>query len=231
MDASLCTTCGVEWSSHQKLLRKINILENQQGILNDELRRVGHINQLHELRIRTLQLEEQRHAALADSSKQAAAGLQTQLESQQATIEVDRREHAIAVQSLEHESARREDTECSLQHERAIVQKMIAILDKVGLPNGNGPRQDLLDSIGLGTLFYELENTKSEANRLRNELQRMAGELQHKQLVMENLSRNFQVESQSMSETSFSDSDEEISTEEGELRAASTLQGMGQRSG
>ena len=231
MDISLCATCGVEWSSNQKLLRKINILENQQGILNDELLRVGHINQLHEFRIRTLQLEQQRYAALAESSKQAAAGLQTQLESQQATIEVDKREHAMAVQSLEHESARREDTECSLQHERAIVQKMIAILDQVGLPNGNGLGQDILDSIGLGTLFYELENTKSEVKSLRNELQRMGGELQHKQLVLENLSRNFQVESQSMSGTSFSDSDEEISTEEGELRAASTLQGMGKGSG
>jgi len=144
---------------------------------------------------------------------------------------VERRERALAVQSLEHESARREATERCLEHERAIVQKMTDILDKLELPNGEDLTIDLPDNIGLGTLFHEWESTKSEVKSLRNELQRTAEELQHKQLVLENLSEKFEIQSQSMSETSFSDSDEETSTETAGFRAASTLQGIGGRVG
>jgi len=123
-------------------------------------------------------------------------------------------------------SARREETERSLEHERAVIQKMTGILDKFELPNGEGLAIDLPDSIGLGTLFHEWESTKSEVGSLRNELQRTAAELQHKQLVLEDLSREFEIQSQSMSDTSFSDSDEETSTELAEMQAVSTLQGM-----
>jgi Skp family chaperone for outer membrane proteins len=106
---------------------------------------------------------------------------------------------------------------------------MTGILDKFELPNGEGLAIDLTDNIGLGTLFHEWESGKSEVKSLRNELQRTAAELQHKQLVLENLSGNFEVQSQSMSETSFSNSDEEASTEVAEAQAASTLQGMGRQ--
>jgi len=64
---------------------------------------------------------------------------------------------------------------------------------------------------------------KSEVGSLRNELQRTAAELQYKQLVLENLSGKFETQSQSMSETSFSNSEEETSTEVAELQVVSTL--------
>jgi len=226
MDPSICTACGIEWFSNQKLHREINILQNQHSILSDQLFRVGHVNQLNELRIRTLNQERERYAALAESSKQAAAGLQRHLDNQQATFEMERRERALAVQSLEYESARREATERSFEHERAVVQKMTGILDKLELPHGEGLAIALSDDIGLGTLFHEWESMKSEVGSLRNELQRTAAELQYKQLVLENLSGKFETQSQSMSETSFSDGEEETSTEVAELQAVSTLQGM-----
>ena len=178
MDPSICTTCGTEWFSHQKLHRRINVLENQQGILNEELLRVRHINQLYELRVRSLQHEQEKYAALAESSKKAAASLQTHLDSQRATIETDRREYALVIQSLEHESARREETERSLEHERAIVHKMTAILNKLELPNGESLGMDFLETTGLGTLCCEWKSTKLEVKSLRNELQCTAAELQ-----------------------------------------------------
>lgn len=155
MNSSICTLCGIEWFSNQKLHREINILQNQHGILSHQLFRVGHINQLNELQIRTFNQERERYTALAESSKEAAAGLQTHLDNQQATFEMERRERALAVQSLEYESARREATERSLEHERAIVQKMTGILDKLELPHGEGLAIDLADDMGLGTLFHE----------------------------------------------------------------------------
>ncbi|KAK3169318.1 hypothetical protein OEA41_008701 [Lepraria neglecta] len=229
MDPSICTACGVEWFSNQKLRRESIIRENQNRILHHELFRVSHINQLNELSIRNLNQEGERHASLAQSSKEAAAGLQRHLDNQQATFEVERRERALAIQSLEYESARREETERSLEHERAVVQKMTDILDKFELANGEGLTFDLVENISLGTLFHEWESARSEVTSLRTELQCKAAELQHKQLVLENLSGNFEVQSQSMSETSFSDSGEEASTEVADLQAASTLQGMGRR--
>ena len=212
MDPSICTACGVEWSSNQKLRRKIRILENQHGILNEQLFRVGHINQLNDLRIRTLHHEQERYAALAESSKQAAAGLQRHLDNQQATFEMESRARDLAVQSLEYESARHEVTQRSLDHERAVVLKMTDILNKFEFPNGEGLTIDLTDNIGLGTLFHEQERANSEVTRLQNELQ-------HKQRILENLSGNFEIQSQSKSGTPFSDSDEEAGTEVAELQA------------
>ena len=77
--------------------------------------------------------------------------------------------------------------------------------------------------MGLGTLVYEWENSKSEVENLRYELQRMFEEMKHKQLVLENLSGKFGVQAQSMSDTSFSDSGEEVSTEVAELQAVSRV--------
>ncbi|KAL2056567.1 hypothetical protein ABVK25_002961 [Lepraria finkii] len=200
VDPSICTACGVEWSSNQKLRRKIRILENQCGILNEQLFRAGHTNQLNDLRIRTLHHEQERYAALAESSKQAAAGLQRHLDNQQATFEMESRARALAVQSLEYELARHEVTQKSLDHERAVVQKLTDILNKFEFPNGE---IDLTDNIGLGTLFHEQERANSEVTRLQNELQ-------HKQRILENLSGNFEIQSQSKSGTSFSDEEAEV---------------------
>ncbi len=37
MNSSICTTCDIEWFSNQNLHRKINILQSQHDILNDQL--------------------------------------------------------------------------------------------------------------------------------------------------------------------------------------------------
>jgi seryl-tRNA synthetase len=231
VDPSICTTCGIEWFSNQDLHRKVNILQSQHGILNDQLFRAGHVNQLNELRIRTLSHEREGYAKFVESSKQAAAGLQRQLDTQQAAFEEERRDYVLAVQSLQHESARCEATERSLEHERATVQTLAGILNKLELPNGEDLGIDLPDNIGLGTLFHEWESTKSEVKSLRNELQRTTKELQHKQLVLDNLSGKFKIQSQSMSETSFSDSDEETNTGTAKLQPVPTAQGKGRRLG
>ncbi|KAL9127043.1 MAG: hypothetical protein Q9217_004007 [Psora testacea] len=224
-DPSICTTCGIEWFSTQNLHRKINILQNQHSILNDQLFRTGHINQLNELRIRTLNHEREGYAALAESSKQAAAGLQRHLDNQQATFEAERKERALALQSLEYESARREAAERCIEHERATVQKLTGILDKLELPNGEELGIDLPDDVGLGTLFHEWESMKSETKSLRNELKRTSDKLQQKKHVLQNMSGDFEIQSQSMSETSFSGSDEESNAEVAEMQTISAAEG------
>ena len=103
---------------------------------------------------------------------------------------------------------------------------MTGILGKLELPSGEGLAIDLPDNIGLGTFFHEWENTKLEVRGLWNELQHTAAELQHKQLLLETLSGNFEVQPQSMSETSSYDSDEDNSIEVAEAQAVLMLRGM-----
>ena len=138
---------------------------------------------------------------------------------------MERRERALAVQSLGHESARREATERCIEHERATVQKLTGILDKLELQKGGEMGIDLSDNLGLGTLFHEWERMKSEVKVLRKELKRTTDELQHKKLVIENLTGKFEIQSQSMSETSFSDSGEETNIDVAELQTISTAEG------
>jgi len=83
---------------------------------------------------------------------------------------------------------------------------------------------DLLNNIDLDILFHEWKSTKSEVKSLQNKLQRTINELQHKQLVLDNLSRKFKIQSQSMSETSFSDNDKKINTETVKLQSVFTTQ-------
>ncbi len=224
MNSSICTTCDIEWFSNQNLYRKINILQSQHDILNDQLFRIDHVNQLNELCIRTLSHEWEEYVKFVESSKQVAVDLQRQLDTQQATFEEERRNYALAIQSLQHESTRCEATERCLEHERAIVQTLIDILNKLELSNEEDLSIDLSNNIDLDTLLHEWKSTKSEAKSLQNKLQRTINELQHKQLVLDNLSRKFKIQSQSMLETSFSDSNEKINTETVKLQSVLTAQ-------
>jgi len=186
--------------------------------------RVDHVNQLNELRIQILNHEREEYVEFVESSKQVAVDLQRQLDIQQATFEVKRRKHALTIQSLQHESIRCEATKRCLEHERAIVQTLTDILNKLELSNEEDLSIDLSNNINLDTFFHEWKSTKSEVKSLRNKLQRTINELQHKQLVLDNLSKKFKIQSQSMSETSFSDSDEKINTETVKLQSVLTTQ-------
>ena len=138
---------------------------------------------------------------------------------------MERREHALAVRSLEQESARREAAERCIEHERATVHKLTSILDKLELPNGEELGIDLPDNVGFGTFFHEWESMKSEVKSLRNELKGKAEELQQKKHILKNLSGKFEILSQSMSETSFSGSDEESNVKVAELQTISPAKG------
>jgi transcription elongation factor len=117
--------------------------------------RIDHVNQLNELRIRTLNHERKEYVEFVESSKQVAVDLQRQLDTQQATFEVKRRKHALTIQSLQHESARCEATERCLEHERAIVQTLTDILNKLELSNEEDLSIDLSNNIDLDILFHE----------------------------------------------------------------------------
>ncbi len=117
--------------------------------------RAGHVNQLNQLRIRTLEHEREGYVESVKSSKQVAVGLQKQLDIQKTTFEEERRNYALAVQSLQHESTRCEATKRCLEHERAIVRTLIGILNKFELSNEEDLSVDLSNNIDLDTLLHE----------------------------------------------------------------------------
>ncbi len=63
------------------------------------------------------------------SLKRIVRNVQKDFDTLEAFFEVERREHILATQSLEHESESHKATERSLQHERATVQRLIDFLD------------------------------------------------------------------------------------------------------
>lgn len=145
----------------------------------------------------------------------------------------EKREHALAVQSLEAESARRKATERHLEDEQATLQRMVGVMDKLSKQEDSS--SNLPHRMGLGTLLYEIEHEvkvlRSELQRTTDDLQRTANELQHKQLIIENLWGDNGTQSPTTSGTSFSGSEEGIGSESAESQAASALQEISGRTG
>ena len=121
-----------------------------------------------------------------DSSNKAAATLQTQLEIQTAAVEEERRDRALATQSLESETGRCGDMERSLEHERSTVRKLTDLLINLRLPKEECSGVILPDDTSLG-FFHEWQTTKTEVACLQRELQRGVDEVHHKELIIKNL--------------------------------------------
>ena len=162
---------------------------------------MSYINELNKLHMTILNNEKQEFIAFIVT-------LQMQLDS----------EYQNHAQSLKQETAHQKETERCLQHEQTTVQKLIEILNTIDLSS----EVRVLNFIDLDILISEWESMKLKVKSLQNKLQYMINELQHKQAILENLSRSFE-QSQSMSETTFS-SDENTGTELAEAQTIFTLQ-------
>jgi len=169
-------------------------------------------------------------AEVTNSSKQAAANLQQDLNTQQATLEAENKEHALTIQSLKHEFKCHEVTE-------RCLEKLTGFLNKLEFSNEGSLSIGLPESMGVGAFLHEqqsmeleLKSKNSEVRTLQQELQRTTNELQHGKLVLKNLSTDFQNQSQSRSETCSSYGDEEAEVKTAVLQPVFTGQGKRRRS-
>ena len=128
---------------------------------------------------------------------------------QQEALELEKGERALVTQSLNHESSCHKATERSLEQERAHVRDFIGFLDTLEIPR----RADLNDNASIGTIWLEgnsiksaLENLEAKTKSLEQELYNTRDDLQHKRLLLEELSRNFEVTPESTSMTPISES-------------------------
>ena len=145
--------------------------------------------------------------------KETVSNYQRAFATQQEALESEKRERALVIQSLNHESSCHKATEGSLEQERAHFRDFIGFLDTLEIPR----RADLNDNASIGTIWLEgndmkgkLEHSERKAKGLEQELRSTRDDLQHKRLLLEELSRNFEVapESTSMSPTSESSGEE-----------------------
>ena len=141
--------------------------------------------------------------------KETVSNYQKAFATQQEALELEKRERALVTQSLNHESSCHKATERSLEQERAHVRDFIGFLDTLEIPR----RADVNDNASIGTIWLErngmkgaLEKLEAKTKSLEQELYNTRDDLQHKRLVLEELSRNFEVAPESTSITPISES-------------------------
>ena len=140
--------------------------------------------------------------------KESVSNYQRAFATQQEALELEKRERALVIQRLNHESSCHKSTERSLEQERAHIWDFIGFLDSLEVPR----RADLNDNVSIGTIWLEgncmkrkLDHLEAKTESLEQELSNTRVDLQHKRILLEELSRNFEVSPESTSMTPTSD--------------------------
>ena len=171
--------------------------------MHQRLFEAGQINQSNEVRIKSFNIRSEEVTKL----KETVNNHQRAFATQQEALESEKRERALILQSLNYETSCHRATERSLEQERAHFQDFIRFLDTLEIPR----RVDLNNNASIGTIWLEgngmkgkLEQLEGKVKYLEQELHNTRDDLQHKRLLLEELSRNFEVapESTSMSPAS-----------------------------
>ena len=118
----------------------------------------------------------------------------------------------LVTQSLSHEINCHKATQRSLEQERAHIRDFIGFLDSLKVSRRSDPE----DNASIGTLWLErngmkgtLEQLEAKIESLERELLNTRDDLQHKRLLLKDLSRNFKVAAESTSMSPASESSEE----------------------
>ena len=145
--------------------------------------------------------------------KETVSNYQRAFATKQEALESEKKERALVTQSLNNESSCHKATKRSLEQERAHIRDFIGFLDTLEVPR----RTDLNDNASIGTIWLEengmkgtLKQLEAKTKSLEQELYNTRDDLQHKRLLLKQLSRNFEVgpESTSMSPTTESSGEE-----------------------
>jgi septal ring factor EnvC (AmiA/AmiB activator) len=191
----------------------------ENAILQRRLFEAGQINQSNEVRMRSLQTQNEELTKLRETLSDYRKAFELQREE----LESTKREHALTAQSLTHEFKCHEATEKSfeslLELERVRIQDLMGLLDILSGRAGSN------DDRGIGTLWHENESMKARLSqqdlkitRLEAELQNTKDELQHKRLQLDDLWGDMNAEQ----ENTLSRPPTE-SSEEGEVKTALLL--------
>ena len=146
-------------------------------------------------------------------SKKTVSNYQRAFATLKEALESEKRERALVIQSLNHESSCHKAIKRSLEQERAHIRDFIGFLNTLEVPR----RADLNDNASIGTIWLKgngmkraLKQLEGKTKSLEQELYNTRDDLQHKRLLLAQLSRNFEISPKStfMSPTTKSSGEE-----------------------
>lgn len=179
----------MELGAQERHRLRINVLESENAILQMRLYETGQINQANELRLRAVESQTEEIERL----REATNFYQRSLARQQGATEYEKNQHALTTQSLARESQCHQMTVQSLEHERAQVRDFIDFLDALHLPISKSPMETSVGALWLerNDMKAELEDHATKTRYLEQELEQAQEELEHKRLLLKNLSKDF----------------------------------------
>lgn len=152
----------------------------------------GQVNQTNEVRMRGMmdQAEE------LERLKEAVNYYQRALAGQQGATAYERKQHARTAQSLANESRCHRVTAQSLEHERTQVRDFIGFLDSLQLPKMKSSAETSVGELWLErkNMKVDLEHQAANTKYLEQALRQVQEELEHKHLLLKELSCNLEPE-------------------------------------
>lgn len=128
--------------------------------------------------------------------REAVNYYQRALARQQGATEYEKKQHARTAQSLTHESRCHQVTTQSLVHERTQVRDFIGFLDCLQLPKLKNSTEASVGELWLERkdIKADLEHQTTRTKFLEQTLEQVQKELEHKHLLLKELSCNFESE-------------------------------------
>ena len=192
----MCQGCGIDLSANDRLRTKNHAFKAENSILQARLYEFGQVNQKHEVNQRKLSSQSSEIQLL----KEAVSNYKDAFARQQEAFEATKNERALLSQTLSMEARNHEATERALEQERANIQDVIRFLDSIEVPRRANPDENA----SIGTIWIEkndmevrLEQSNTKIKSLEEELQNTRDDLQHKRLLVEELSGSIRVEPRS----------------------------------
>ena len=189
----------------------MNILTNENNILQMRLYEAGQVNQTNEIRWR----EVGGHIEELGRLREAVNFYQKALTKQQIATEHEKRLHALTVQSLTHESQCHQVTAQSLEHERTQVRDFIGFLDSLQLPKTKSTTETSVGALWLekNDIKIDLEHQTAKTKYLEQALEQAQEELEHKQLLVKELSCKYERGPEVLTSPTGVDQDEDMKAE------------------
>ena len=100
-------------------------------------------------------------------------------------------DHVHTKQLLNHESIDRKMKKKHIKHDRAIIEKLINVLNKIQFFIEKNCELDFVNNVNLEILIFKMRNKKSKMRNLRNELKHTIEKLEIKTHFFENLSKKY----------------------------------------
>ncbi len=193
---ALCQGCGIDLSANERLRKKNHAFKAENSILQGRLYESGQVNQRNEVYQRKLNSQ----AVEIQQLKDAVSNYKEAFAHQQETCEATKHERALLSQTLTLEVRNHEATERALEQERANIQDVLRFLHSIEVPRRANPDENA----SIGTIWIEkndmevrLEQADTKIKSLEEELQNTRDDLQHKRLLLEELSGGIKAEPRS----------------------------------